>query len=653
MIVALYARVSTNKQAEKVLSIPDQLRQMREWGERQGHAVAVEYVDAGASATDDRRPEFERMITEACRSPKPFDAIIVHSLSRFFRDHFGFVSYERRLTRAGVKLISITQPTGEEASGEMVRQVISLFDEYQSKENGKHTLRAMKENARQGYFNGSRPPFGYRTEAVEAPGRQGKKRRVAIDAGEAASVRKVFALYLRGEHGRELGDYGIARALNRMGVPYRGKPWTKGRVQTALTNRAYVGEWIFNRRNHKTGRLNPPGEWVVCAVPPLVPEATFLAVQRKRERRQPKRVPPRLVSSPTFLAGLVKCGECGAGMTLMTGKGGRYRYYSCNARRSGQRCQSANIPTRKLDAAVRLALAERVCREERVGRILAKLQSRWKAHRGGSSDQLRKLRTDLERNRKATEGLASAIEAAGLPVNAILLKRVREREVQRQAILAEIAGLERERAFPVDLLSPKHVEAFCRAVRAEILDETSEFGKRYLGLLVEEVRVDGQTAVMRGSEAALAQAVSTGGEGISGAVPRFGPGWLPKQGSNLQPSGSQPLGHIGLRFEGSFRRWGVNSNDHLTNRQHFEPWHGHLAAGCEANSHPFGPSVASPESRPRLNPAADCRREKGQMSCQVRSLSSSSNIGPAGGQCTLVSRWPGCHFRADSNPVLK
>jgi len=95
--------------------------------------------------------------------------------------------------------------------------------------------------------------------------------------------------------------------------------------------------------------------------------------------------------------------------------------------------------------------------------------------------------------------LASAIEAAGLPVNAILLTRVREREVQPQAILAEIAGLER---------------------------------KRYLGLLVEEIRVEGQTAVMRGSEVALAEAVSTGGEGVPGPVPRFGPGWLRKRGES-------------------------------------------------------------------------------------------------------------------------
>jgi site-specific DNA recombinase len=47
MAVALYARVSTTKQAEKDLSIPDQLRQMRDWCKRQGLAVGAEYVEPG------------------------------------------------------------------------------------------------------------------------------------------------------------------------------------------------------------------------------------------------------------------------------------------------------------------------------------------------------------------------------------------------------------------------------------------------------------------------------------------------------------------------------------------------------------------------------------------------------------------------------
>jgi DNA invertase Pin-like site-specific DNA recombinase len=160
MIVALYARVSTVKQAEKQLSIPDQLRQMHDWCNRQGYTVGMVYEEAGASATDDRRPVFQQMIGEACVSPSPFEAIIVHSLSRFFRDSLEFSLYERHLNKHGVKLVSMTQQTSDDPAGEMARKIFSLFDEYQSKENGKHTLRAMQENARQGYFNGSNPPFG-------------------------------------------------------------------------------------------------------------------------------------------------------------------------------------------------------------------------------------------------------------------------------------------------------------------------------------------------------------------------------------------------------------------------------------------------------------------------------------------------------------
>ena len=65
MAVALYALVSTAKQAEKGLSIPDQLRQMRDWCKAQSHSVAMEYIEPGASATDDKRPVFQQKISDA------------------------------------------------------------------------------------------------------------------------------------------------------------------------------------------------------------------------------------------------------------------------------------------------------------------------------------------------------------------------------------------------------------------------------------------------------------------------------------------------------------------------------------------------------------------------------------------------------------
>src|SRR5271154_2128731 len=111
MNIALYTRVSTTRQAENDLSIPDQLRQMRIWAERSGHVVVKEYIEPGASATDDKRPVFQDMMNDTNLKPAPFQALVVHSLSRFFRDLVMGAMYQKKLTKAGVQLISITQHT--------------------------------------------------------------------------------------------------------------------------------------------------------------------------------------------------------------------------------------------------------------------------------------------------------------------------------------------------------------------------------------------------------------------------------------------------------------------------------------------------------------------------------------------------------------
>jgi DNA invertase Pin-like site-specific DNA recombinase len=89
------------------------------------------------------------MIEAGTSKPAPFDVVIVHSFSRFFRDHFEMEFHVRKLAKNGVKLLSITQEIGDDPVHQMMRQIMALFDEYQSKENAKHVLRAQKENARQ------------------------------------------------------------------------------------------------------------------------------------------------------------------------------------------------------------------------------------------------------------------------------------------------------------------------------------------------------------------------------------------------------------------------------------------------------------------------------------------------------------------------
>src|SRR5947199_2928915 len=116
--VAIYARVSTTRQAEHDISIPDQIKQAQKYCDARGWYVVREFVDPGASARDDKRPQFQEMMEKACVDPSPFDVILVHSQSRFFRDTAGYVVSKKRLQRHAVSLVSMTQDFGVGASAE-------------------------------------------------------------------------------------------------------------------------------------------------------------------------------------------------------------------------------------------------------------------------------------------------------------------------------------------------------------------------------------------------------------------------------------------------------------------------------------------------------------------------------------------------------
>ncbi len=59
---------------------------------------------------------------------------------------------------------------GDDPMQVMMRQIMALFDECQPKENATHVLRAMNENARQGFRKDALPPFGHRIVVAEQCG---------------------------------------------------------------------------------------------------------------------------------------------------------------------------------------------------------------------------------------------------------------------------------------------------------------------------------------------------------------------------------------------------------------------------------------------------------------------------------------------------
>ncbi len=240
---ALYLRVSTARQAEHDVSIPDQRKQGEAYCAARGYQLVEIFVEPGNTATNDRRPEFQRMIEEGTSKPAPFDVVLVHSFSRFFRDAFDMEYYYRKLAKNGVRLVSITQELGDDPIHDMMRRIMALFDEYQSKENGKHVTRALKENARQGFWNGSLPPIGYRIAAAEQRGAKTKKK-LEIDPLHADTIRLIYRLALEGQgDSGQMGVKAIVKHLNAKGIFTRdGGRWGIGQVHRVLTRRTYIGE---------------------------------------------------------------------------------------------------------------------------------------------------------------------------------------------------------------------------------------------------------------------------------------------------------------------------------------------------------------------------------------------------------------------------
>lgn len=538
---ALYLRVSTNRQAEHDVSIPDQRRQGEAYCRARGYELIETYVEPGASGTNDRRPEFQRMMDAGTIRPRTFDVVVVHSFSRFFRDHFELEFYVRRLAKNGVKLISMTQELGDDPMHAMMRQIMALFDEYQSKEISKHTLRAMKENARQGFWNGAAPPIGYRLVEAEKRGAKIKKK-LEVDPLTADVVRLIYKLALDGDGASgPMGIKAIATHLNDRQVPTRGRGrWGTGQVHRLLTRSTYVGLHEFNRRGHSKQK-KPDSEVVPIDVPPLIDNATFEAVQAQLKARSPALVPARVVSGPTLLSGICFCADCGGAMTIRTGKGGRYRYYTCStkARQGPTGCKGRSIPMPVLDELVIEHLEKRLLEPARLEEILSLLLGNRRQRREQRGRQVADIRRKaaeadarIKRLYEAIETGVASLDDPSLKDRIVELKAIRERALEE----AERAEAADER--PKEAVTPATLKAFSDAARRRMRTPSGAFRRDHLRALAQRVEVADSEVRIMGSRVGLLRAltVAQGGQMAAPTVPTFVPKWRPGRDSNPRPS---------------------------------------------------------------------------------------------------------------------
>lgn len=285
MKTALYARVSSDMQVEKDLSISAQLRELREYAKERNWEIFNEYVDEGVSALSADRPQFQLMIMDA--QQERFNVILVHKLNRFARNREDAIVYKSLLRKIGIQVISVTESIDDTPSGHLLEGMIEVLDEFYSRNLAQETLKGQKENALRGYNNGGVPPFGYKAKKV-SDDKGNEKTVFEPDPVNVPYVQELYTRYAQGE-----GLQRIADDFNTRGIkPLRSDTWQKSSLFSILRNLTYTGCRVWNREENKRigVKYKPKEQWVIVtdAHPAIISKELFELVQERIEKRNPE-----------------------------------------------------------------------------------------------------------------------------------------------------------------------------------------------------------------------------------------------------------------------------------------------------------------------------------------------------------------------------
>jgi site-specific DNA recombinase len=345
----LYARVSTDEQAEKGFSLPSQLEACRKYAEQNGFVIAAEIPD-DFSGTKLDRPGLDQ--ARAMLEQGQADAIIVLASDRLTRNLAHLLILREEWKRAGVELHFVNRGKSEDTpEHRMTENVEGVFNEYWRERLIEASKRARNSKAKSNrMILPPNTPFGYAR----------KDGQLVICEDEASTVRLIFNWYLHG-YGEDglVGIYKITNKLNELGIP-NPKPklghgidrWHKNTVKGVLANELYIGKAYYGKTRMVDGKsVNQPHElWIPIDVPDLaiIDRKTFEAVQAKVEKN--KAEAQRNRKHDYLLAGHLTCGACGAPLVGHTHKDGKaivVRYqcqgFSWRGERCSQKRKSASV----------------------------------------------------------------------------------------------------------------------------------------------------------------------------------------------------------------------------------------------------------------------------------------------------------------------
>lgn len=270
MKVALYARVSTEEQAQHGLSIETQLDNLRSWAKANGHSVIDEYVDAGVSARKSpaKRPELQRLLGDLDK----IELIAFTKLDRWTRNVKGYYDVQEKLDAAHVAWTAIQEDYETvTATGRFKVNILLAVSENEADRTSERIKVVFDRKVARGEHVGPQPPIGYSVVNKHL-----------VPNEDADVARGTFREFLRTGSVRRALDY----------LHDCGHPIIYSSLRRMLSNELYIGRFHGNPN--------------YCE--PIIYQEDYYRVQEILQERSVR-------SNPTkreyIFSGMIRCAGCG------------------------------------------------------------------------------------------------------------------------------------------------------------------------------------------------------------------------------------------------------------------------------------------------------------------------------------------------------
>jgi len=438
----VYARYSTDLQSEA--STADQIRICQAHIDREDGLLVASYQDQAISGASRFRSDYQRML-EDCAAGR-FDAVIAEALDRLSRDQEDLAALYKHLRFHDVELVTLSEGVINELHVGLKGTMNALF----LKDLADKTRRGLEGRVRAGLSAGG-GAFGYDTvRDLDANGGQitGLLR---IKENEAEIVQRIFIAFADGESPRQ-----IAKALNSEDIKGpRGKGWTDSTIRGhakrgtgIINNKLYIGRFVWNRqrfiKNPKTGkrvsRLNPESEWIVHEVPDLriISDNLWHSVKARQQliaETSPQACPKNTTTGarrPKYLlSGLLKCGACGGGFTLIS----KDRYGCANRKNRGTCTNATTIRRDEIEDRVLAGLTDKLLSPDALNAFLEAYLTEAREIEQSANEDRKSSERQLRQIGKKIDNILNAIEQG--VVTESTTARLKQLEAERAEINAQ------------------------------------------------------------------------------------------------------------------------------------------------------------------------------------------------------------------------